>query len=167
MERRGRVVDREDDETVLHARLSVDARDGLAREELSHGVTAERHDDLGAEHGEMATQPHVAGDDFVRERIAVLGRSVANHVRDEDFPAVETDAGEELVEELPCRPHERLALHVLVVAGRLAEEEEARFARPVAGDRLTCAPVERARSARPDLGRDGAQISGHRVVHRC
>src|SRR5437867_8970779 len=112
MERRGRVVDREDDETILHARFSVDARDGLAWEELSHGVTAERHDDLGAEQGEMATQPHVTGDDFVRERIAVLGRSVANHVRDEDFPAVETDAGEELVEELPCRPHERLALHV-------------------------------------------------------
>src|SRR6266704_6079836 len=60
MQRRGRVVDGEDEEAVGGPpRLSVDARYGLAREELTHRVPPERDDDARPEDLEVADEPHV------------------------------------------------------------------------------------------------------------
>src|SRR5438105_1346928 len=86
---RRRMVDGEDDEAIRRARLPVDPRDRLSREELAHRVPAEGHDDAGTEHGEVAAQPHVAGGDLLGQRVAVLGRPVADDVGDEDLPPVE------------------------------------------------------------------------------
>src|SRR6267143_3125183 len=62
MQRGGRVVNGEDQETVTGLpRLAVDARDGLAREELSHRVPSQGHDDARLEDLEVAKKPHVAG----------------------------------------------------------------------------------------------------------
>src|SRR2546428_3004509 len=58
----GRVVHGEDEEAVGGLPgLAVDARDGLAREELPHRVPPERDDDARLEHLEVAEQPHMAG----------------------------------------------------------------------------------------------------------
>src|SRR6266542_1910862 len=80
---RGRgVEDREDGDAVLLSRASVDARDGFAGKELVHGVAAQRHDDLRLERREVPLEPDVARGHLFRERIAVLGRTVAHDVRD-------------------------------------------------------------------------------------
>ena len=110
----------------------------------------------------MAPQPHVARGDLIRKRVAVLGWAVADHVGDEHLAPVEPDAGEELVEELPGGTDERPPLNVLVVAGRLAEEEDAGFAAALPRHGLPGAAVERARRAGLDLG---GQRTERVVVH--
>src|SRR5437867_11988816 len=167
VKRRRRVVDGEDDEPVLKPRLAVDARDGFAREELAHRVPAQRHDDPRAQHLEVSAKPDVAGGDLVRERVAIFGRPVPDDVRDEHLPPVEADPGEELVQELARGADERLALHVLVVPGGLAQEEQAGLAGAVAGDGLAGASVERAGPAGTDLGGDSVQVHRGRIVHRA
>src|SRR5436309_4873042 len=61
MQRRGGVIDGEDQETVRGlSRLAVYARDGLAGKELPHRVAPERDDDTRLQDPEMPAQPHVA-----------------------------------------------------------------------------------------------------------
>jgi len=91
---------------------------------------------------------------------------VADDVGDEDLPPVEPDAGEELVQKLAGGADEGLALKILVIAGGLAEEEDARVTASVAGDRLARAPMERARGAGADLVGDEPEID-RGVVQRC
>src|SRR5437763_2694208 len=115
MQRRRGVVDGEDHQAIVRTRLPVDARDGLGREELVHGVAAERDDHAWLKDAEMPAQPHVVSRDLVRKWIAVLRRTVAHDVGDEHLGTIETDPREELVEQLSRRADERAALHVLVV----------------------------------------------------
>src|SRR5438874_1849489 len=78
-------------------------------------------------------EPDVARGHLVGQRITVLGRAVTHDVRDEDLAAVEADAREQLIEHLARGADERPALNVLVVAGRLAEEEDPGFGAALAG----------------------------------
>src|SRR6266542_6784497 len=162
----GGMEDREDDQAVLAPGLPVHAADRLGREVLVHRVPAERHDDPRPQHGEMPLEPDVARGDLIGPRVAVLGWPVPHDVRDEHLRAVEPDAREELVEELARRADERPALDVLVVAGGLAEEEDARLPAALAGHGLPRAAVQRARGAGPDLGRDVEQRIGQRADYR-
>ena len=130
-------------------------------------MATERDDGAGSEHFQVAPQPDVARGDLVRERVAVLRGPVPDDVGDEHLAPVEPDAGEQLVEELARGADERPALHVLVVAGSLAEEEDPRLARPVAGDRLPGAAMERARGASADLVGDQPQLRRRSVLHRA
>src|SRR6267143_3006492 len=61
VQRRGGVIDGKDQEAVGgRARFAVDARDGLAREELPHRVTPEGDDDARPQDLEVAEKPLVA-----------------------------------------------------------------------------------------------------------
>src|SRR5437867_68269 len=167
MERRGRVVDGKDHQPVGGlARPAMDARDRFAWEELPHRVAAERDDHAGLQDLEVAAEPHVTGGDLFRERVAVLGGPVPNHVGDEDLAAVEPDAREELVEELPRGAHEGLSLHVLVVARRLAEEEDPGVPGAIPGYRLARASMQRAGGTRADLIGDQPERRERGVLHR-
>lgn len=83
---------------------------------------------------------------------------MTNDIGDEDLPPVEADAGEELVEELAGGADKRLALEILVVTGCLAEKQDARLGAAVTGDRLSRAPMQRARRAGADLVGDEPKI---------
>src|SRR5438445_2252743 len=161
VQRRCGVEHGEDGDAVLLSSASVDARDGFAGEELVHRVPAESDHDLWLEERQVAFEPDVTGRDLLRERVAVLGRPVPHDVRDEDLAAVEADPAEELIEKLARGAHERATLDVLVVSGRLAEEEDPRLGAPLAGHGLASAPVERAGRAAADL----IGQRGERVVH--
>src|SRR5712691_380382 len=166
MQRRGRMVDGKNHEAVGGAsRLAVDAGDRLAREELGHRVPAQGHDDARLQYLEVASKPDVAGSDLLGQRVAVLRRAVTDHVGDEDAAAVEADAREKLIEELAGRTDEGLSLQILVVAGRLAEEEDPGLARTVAWNGLPRAPMERAGGARADLGGDEPESGPRCVLH--
>src|SRR4029077_14778813 len=113
------------------------------------------------ERRQMPLEPDVARGHLLGERIAVLGRTVAHDVRDEDLAPIEPDAFEELIEQLPGGADERAALDVLVVSRGLAEEQDPGLRAALTGDRLLRAPVERA-------GRAGSDLIGQRdqrVVH--
>ena len=160
------MVDGEDDEPVGGASgVAVDARDRVAREELGHRVPAEGDDDPRTQNLEMATKPNVAGGDLLGQRIAVLRWAVTDDIGDEDLAAVEADAREQLVEELAGRAHERPSLQVLVVAGRLAEEEDPGLRGTVARNGLPRAPMERARGAGANLSRDQLEVRPRRILH--
>src|SRR5437762_7290998 len=149
---RGRGVEhREDRDAILLSGTSVDARDGFAGKELVHGVAAEGHDDLRPERGEVALEPHVARGHLLRQRVTVLRRTMPYDVGDEDLAAVETDARQQLIEQLARRADERSALDVLVVPRRLAQDEDPGFRAALARNGLTCAAVQRARRAGADL----------------
>ena len=62
--------------------------------------------------------------DLVGHGVTVPGRAALDHVRDVDVCALEPDAREQLVEELAGLADERVALLVLVEAGRLADEHQ-------------------------------------------
>ena len=66
----------------------------------------------------------LAGLDLLRYRIAVARRTAFQHVGDVDLFARESDAGEQLLEQLPGGADERDSLLVLVKAGRLAHEHQ-------------------------------------------
>ena len=106
-------------------RMTVHACDavGLAREEL-RGEVAERGDQLRLDELDLLEEVALARLDLVGLRVAVPRRAALDHVGDVDVLAREADSGEELVEELPGLADERIALLVLVEAGRLAHEHE-------------------------------------------
>ena len=157
MERRRRVKDREDDEPVRGlAWLAVDPRDGLPDEELSHRMAAQRDDDPRSKDLEMPAKPDIASRDLIGKWIAVLRRPVPHDVGDEHLAAVETDAGQQLVEELAGGADERLSLDIFVVSGRLAEEKDPRLSGTLAGHGLAGASVEGTRHACANLFGDEA-----------
>ncbi len=98
----------------------------------------------------------LAGLDLVRLRVAVAGRAALQDVRHIDLVALEADPGEQLVEELPRLADERLALLILVVAGRLADEHQVGVRITDAEDDLRPALGQPAVRAAGDLGRESA-----------
>src|SRR5581483_5949975 len=81
--------------------LPVDTRDPerLARQELRREV-AERDNDLRPDQLDLVEEMAFARLDLLRERIAVPRRPAFEHVRDEDVPACEADARQQLAEQL-------------------------------------------------------------------
>src|SRR5689334_6483741 len=126
---RGRVVDRVDrhleaaDRVLL--RLAVHARDPvLAPGEQLRGEVSERADHERLDQLDLAREVGLARLDLLGLRIAVARGAALQHVRDEHVVALQLDLRQQLVEQLSRRAHERLALLVLVEAGRLAHEHQ-------------------------------------------
>src|SRR5262245_48082808 len=105
--------------------LAVNASDPrlLPREELG-GEVAKRRDERWLDQLNLAEQVALAGLDLVRHRVAVPGRPAFQDVRDVDVASLQADAGQKLIEQLPCLADERKALLVLVEARRLADEHQ-------------------------------------------
>src|SRR4051794_31370667 len=109
------------------------------------------HDDqrLGADHAQLRLEPWVTGADVARVGTLVdaalpafLEPEVLDRVGEVDVRAVDAGALERLVELAPRRADERMALVVLAVAGRLADEHRARRLPALAEDRLRRVLVE-------------------------
>ena len=115
-------------------------------------------DDARLDQLDLPEQVRLAGLDLVGLRVAVPGRPALEHVGDVDLGALEADAGEQLVEQLPGLTDERDALLVLVEAGRLADEHQVGVRIPDAEDDLRASLGEPAAGAARDLfpeGREG------------
>jgi hypothetical protein len=68
------------------------------------------------------------------------------------------DVGQQLVQELAGRPHERFSLQVLVAARRLTHEEEPGVRVSHAEDQLRARLAERAAMAIPDVLSQRAEV---------
>ena len=132
----------------------MDARDPgrLAREQL-RGEVAERRDELRLDQLDLAEEVASQASISSGMRVAVAGRPALDHVRDVHVLAGHADSGEELVEELPRLADERVALLVLVEAGRLADEHQLGLRVADAEDDLGAALGKTAARAAGDLGR--------------
>ena len=104
---------------------AVHARDAgrAARQQLGREV-AEGADDARRDELDLAQQVGLAGLDLFGLGVAIVGRPRLEHVGDVDLLAGKADGGEQLLEKLAGLAHERPALLVFVVAGRLADEHE-------------------------------------------
>src|SRR5262245_26097705 len=77
--------------------LSAQAADrALDTDQQFRGELAEATDDPRLERRELAAQIRRARFDLVRQRIAVLGRTALEHVRDEHRAAIELHTGNQL-----------------------------------------------------------------------
>ena len=78
----------------------------------------------GLDELDLPPQIGLAGLDLLRARVAVVGRPALEHVGDVDLLAGEADGRQQLLKQLAGLAYEGLALLVLVVAGRFADEHE-------------------------------------------
>ena len=80
--------------------------------------------------------------DLLRQRVAVVRRPALQDVGDVDLLALEQDGLQDLVEQLAGAAHERLALAVLVGAGRLADHHQVGALVAGAQDGVDALPVD-------------------------
>ena len=88
---------------------------------------AQRHEHARPERRELSLQERLAGRHLVGLGVAVVGGTALDDVADVHVGSLEPHGGDHPGEQLPGRPHERLALLVLVGAGRLAHEHQVRL----------------------------------------
>ena len=141
--------------------LAVHSRDAgrLAGQELRREVP-ERRDDTRLDQLDLPPEMALAGFDLVRQWIPVPRRAAFEDVDDVDVVTRKPDVGEQLVEQLASRAHERDALFVLVKAGSLAHEHEigVRIAR--AEHNLSAASCECALGAAGNDLAEGTKLVG-------
>src|SRR5207247_2471900 len=116
---------------------------------------AEGPDQLRLDQLDLTEQVALAGLDLLWHRVAVPRGPALDHVRDVDVLPGHADSAEELVEELPSLADERVALLVLVEAGRLADEHQLGLGVAHAEDDLGAALGKAAARAAGNLGRVG------------
>src|SRR5688500_17606409 len=112
----------------LPAPDSRDRRVGL--EQALRRELAERDDDLRPDRVNLPEQERLALRHFVRLRIAVARRPAFDDVGDVDIFTPEVDGFDDPVQELSGTADERLALDVLIRAGRFADEHQVRIRIP-------------------------------------
>jgi hypothetical protein len=134
---------------VALLRLAAAARDarGPAAQQLG-GEVAERADHERLDQLDLRLEVGPAGLDLVGLRVAVAGRPTFQDICHKGVPhPVEADLLEQLVEQLPGPAHERLALAVLLRAGRLADEHQVGVGVAHAEDRVRARLAQRAAPA--------------------
>ena len=114
-----------------------------AQHEL-RGEIAQAHDHIGPDAADLLAQIRRAGLDLLGLGIAVAGWAALDHVGDVDILAAQARLGEQPVELLPGGAYEGLFLQVLVAAGALAHEHDARMRIADAEDQVGARLAERA-----------------------
>src|SRR6185312_5913916 len=120
-----------------------------APEQLLRRGRSERDDQLGPDHGELGLEPRAARGQLARVGLLVqpslaagLPFEVLHGIGDVDLVAIDTGGHQRLVQEPSRRPDERVALPVLLIAGLLTDEHDARVTRPLAEHGLRRASIE-------------------------
>ena len=125
IQRRGRVIDRDVAHAILDDQLTVQPRDGVVtREEPRQRVAAEHQDDLRMDQAQLLLEIGRACLRFGGLWVAIARWPALEDIGDEDVPARQADAAQQLVEQLSGRAHEGLALLVLVLARCLADDHD-------------------------------------------
>ena len=96
-------------------------------EQTLRGNAADGQNELWLDRGDLAQQKRPAGGKLLGLRIAITGRAALEHVGDENvLRARQADRLQHRIQELARGADERLALTVLLRAGRLADHEPIR-----------------------------------------
>jgi hypothetical protein len=114
-------------------------------------MVAERDDHPRIHEAHLLAEERGARLDLDRLRITVAGWPALQDVRDVDVGSVQADRREEFVEQLARRPHERLALQVLVAARSLTDEHDVGIGAPDAENETGPRVSERAPVAVADV----------------
>lgn len=97
------------------------------RHDIAHAVTAEGGDDFRFDDVNLPVEKRRIQLDLLWRGVAILGWAILDNVGDVDIGTLETDAFDEVSQELPCRSAERLAGHGLSLAGCFADEHNTRI----------------------------------------
>lgn len=112
---------------------------------------AEAADDTRTDEGNLLPEPGLTGTDLFRPWIAVIGRPILEHVGDEHLLTAEPDTGQQLSEQLAGRANEWPSLLILVIAGRLTDEHQARLWVSFAENRVRTRDMQVTASAHLNL----------------
>jgi hypothetical protein len=156
----------------------------FAAEQRLRRRRAEANDDAGLHEGDFALQPGKAGVHFARAgpgmEAALAARGgfpleVFDSIGEENFFTIEFDFGQGAIEHFPGRTDEWMALQVFLIAGLLANEQNAGRDRTLAENALgsvfveiaAAALLERSAVRREAGGRLGGEERGgvHRLAH--
>ena len=119
---------------------------------------AERDDHLRLDDVDLPEEERLAGLDFVRLGIPVLGRAALDDVGDVDVLALERDGFDDLRQELPRAADERKALLIFVASRSFADEHQVGFGVADAEHDLRAPQrMELAAGAVADIGADGRE----------
>src|SRR5688500_4789968 len=108
---------------LVHGLAELDQRE-LAVQERLGGEESQREDDLWPDELDLPDEVGAARLDFVRQRIAVVGRAVLEDVADEDVLPPQVNRLEDLGEELSGGPDEGAPAGILIRSGRFTNDDE-------------------------------------------
>ena len=107
----------------IRVALATQLADGrLGLEQILGGNSPHTENEFGIHQFDLARQPARAGGGFRGFWIAVRRRAAFKDIGDEDLRSAQSDSFQHRVEQLPCAPHEGLALPVFFLARRLTDD---------------------------------------------
>src|SRR5215469_5725763 len=95
--------------------------------EPRHGETAQCDDDFGVDRFDLPCQIIRAGRNLFRKGITILRWPVLDNIRDEDRLTIQSDTGEQFIQERSGRSHKWAPLAVLMVARSLTDKHYLRM----------------------------------------
>ncbi len=135
-----------------------------AAEHVPRGNGAQQDDDFGRCEFDVAAQERKAGRRLLRRRVAIAGRPPVQDIGDVDIGLpVEPDGGKHPIEQFSRAAHEGQPCGVLVLSGRLADEEDAMGWGAIGKDSLRRMPLQRAPL---ESFQSGFQIGERRTCRR-
>ena len=116
------------------------------------GGASQADDHFGSDGVDLAQQEWRAVADFVFFRSAIFRRAALHDVADVDVFALQAHGFDHLREKFSGAADERKTLHVFIVAGAFADENQFGFGIAVAEDDFVARPVEFAARAFAEIG---------------
>ena len=110
--------------------VELSAQFGYRRNGLHHCLGRERAqaaNDLRLDDSELLSKKWIARGDFVRLRIAIVGRTALQHIADVDILTFDVDRFDDLGQQLARASDERQTLLVLIEARRFTDENQFRI----------------------------------------
>ena len=133
----GRVQEGEDHEVFHVERLRFHLGNAdLAFQQCLSRPIAQRTHELGPDHLDLLHEERLASIHFIRFRVAIVRWPAFDDVRDINLVARQIRRGQQIVQELARRSHERLSFLVFVEARRFADKHDARVRISHAEDHL-------------------------------
>ena len=143
--------------------LAAKSRDALiGGEQRLSRTCAEAANHFWLDGGKLAQQERGADADFVLVGQAIFGRAAFHHVADVNILAAERHRFDHLGEKFSRAAYKRLALHVFIVAGAFADENQLGFGIANAEYELRAAFVQAAARAFAEVGANVVEsFAGH------
>src|SRR6185295_14011755 len=133
---------------------------GLRHQQRLHRDVAQAADQLRLDRRDLPLQPGHARRHLVRRRRPVARRTALEDVADEDLAALDAQPLQRVREQLARAAHERLALQILILPRRLADEHQRRLHRARAEHHLRPRRTEPAAPAVQHLGPELLEVRG-------
>ncbi len=144
MEGSSRMVHSEIDHPSLFLPRAMDLADALSGEEPAQRMATQGHDNPGRNEFDLAVEPLLAGVDLLGQWVSILRGSAFQHVADVDLAPLQSDGGQQLIEEVAGGSDKGTTLLILIESRRLTDEHYLGILRPLASHNPVAIPSQLA-----------------------